>query len=108
MTWRCRHSTVTGASKGHAVFDLDVRDHNLWTKERMPVILLLYDVSRRRGYWLDVQAYFDGPSSPRPRTGAKTVRVRVPAGQTLTRRVIRRIRARKQEALDRFTLRAIP
>src|SRR5881227_1293435 len=29
------------------VFDIDVRDYNLWISEEMPVILILFDASRR-------------------------------------------------------------
>jgi hypothetical protein len=28
------------------MFDLDIRDYNLWTLERMPVIMILFDASR--------------------------------------------------------------
>src|SRR5205085_10654458 len=31
-----------GASGADYVYDLDVRDHNLWTREKMPVILILF------------------------------------------------------------------
>ena len=30
------------------VFDLDVRDYNLWMQEETPVILVLFDATRRR------------------------------------------------------------
>src|ERR1051326_373515 len=40
------------------VFDLDVRDYNLWIIEKAPVILILYDASRKRANWLHVQGYF--------------------------------------------------
>src|SRR5271165_5723985 len=33
------------------VFDLDVRDYNLWVQERWPVVLILFDASRRRAFW---------------------------------------------------------
>jgi hypothetical protein len=60
------------------VFDLDVRDYNLWMLDNSPVILILFDASRRRAYWLPVQHYFGEDASRRPKKGAKTVRVRVP------------------------------
>src|SRR4051812_40175764 len=41
------------------VFDLDYRDVNLWIREREPVILILYDATRRRAYWVCVQRYFE-------------------------------------------------
>src|SRR5437764_6010392 len=34
------------------VYDLDIRDYNLWILEEMPVILILFDASRRHAYWL--------------------------------------------------------
>jgi hypothetical protein len=81
------------------VFDLDVRDYNLWMMEPMPVFLILFDASRRRAYWLDVQGYFLKDIRRRPKKRAKTVRVRVPRRQAVSRRAIRQMRAAKQEAL---------
>jgi hypothetical protein len=80
------------------VFDLDVRDYNLWMQEEMPVILILFDASRRRAYWSDIQTYFQADESRQPKKGAKTVRVRIPKRQLLTRRAIARMRERKREA----------
>src|SRR6266508_3041226 len=31
-------------------FDLDIRDFHLWKQEKTPVILILFDASRRRAY----------------------------------------------------------
>jgi hypothetical protein len=84
------------------VFDLDIRDYNLWMAEKFPVILILFDASRRRAYWLDVQRYFHGEAAHRPKGGAKSIRVRVPARQTVTRRAVARMRARKGEARARL------
>jgi hypothetical protein len=56
------------------VFDVDVRDYILWTLERFPVFLILYDASRSKAYWLDVQRYFQGDPRRLPKEGAKTVR----------------------------------
>jgi Domain of unknown function (DUF4365) len=70
------------------VFDLDVRDYNLWLLEEMPVLLILFDASRRRAYWLCVQNYFSEDAARRPKKGAKTVRVRVPARKPVNRRAV--------------------
>jgi hypothetical protein len=83
------------------VFDLDIRDYNLWHLEALPVILILYDASRRRAYWLAVQKYFAEDESRRPKKGTKTVRVRVPTRQVWTRRAVATIRGIKKEARDR-------
>src|ERR1022692_4267900 len=37
---------------GAYVFDVDIRDYNLWILDQMPVILILYDASQRRAFWL--------------------------------------------------------
>jgi len=73
-------------------FDVDVRDYNLWIHEEMPVILILFDASRKRAYWLAVQQYFDEDLTRQPKKGAKTVRVRVQERQPVNRRAIQRIR----------------
>jgi hypothetical protein len=83
------------------VFDVDIRDYNLRMLERMPVILILFDASRRRAYWLAVQGYFSEDAARRPKKGAKTVRVRVPKRQAVNRRAIAKMRDLKWEARRR-------
>jgi hypothetical protein len=80
-------------------FDLDIRDYHLWMLEEMPVVLILFDASRRRAYWLAVQRYFREDPARRPRKGVKTVRVRVPRRQIVNRRAIATMRHLKEEAL---------
>jgi hypothetical protein len=84
------------------LFDLDVRDHNLWMMELLPVFLVLFDASRRRAYWLLVQAYFRRDRARQPKPGVKTVRVRVPKRQPVNCRAIAAMRAIKQEKLTRL------
>jgi hypothetical protein len=84
------------------VFDLDIRDYNLWMVEEFPVILILFDASRRRASWLDVQRYFHEEPARRPKKGAKTVRVHVPARQAVTRRAVALMRHLKGEARVRL------
>jgi hypothetical protein len=83
------------------VFDLDIRDYNLWMLEEMPVILILFDASHRRAYWLWVQHYFSEAVARQPRKGAKTVRVRVPARQPVNRRAVASWRALKAKPRQR-------
>jgi hypothetical protein len=84
------------------VFDLDVRDYNLWMRELVPVILVLFDALRRRAYWLYVQRYFRQDPGRQPKKGAKTVRVRIPKRQAVNRRAVATMRAIKQERLARL------
>ena len=82
------------------VYDLDVRDHNLWVKEKMPVILVLFDASRRQAYWLAVQQYFGADVVRRPKIGARSVRIHVPKRQVLNGRAIAKIRELKWTAIQ--------
>jgi hypothetical protein len=95
-------SETLARSATHYVFDLDVRDYNLWMLEPSPVFLVLFDASRRRAYWLDVQRYFEEQLSRRPKKGTKTVRVRIPRRQAVGRRAIARMRDFKLDALQRL------
>jgi len=88
-------------SESDRLFDLDIRDYNLWMAESMPVILVLFDASRRRAFWIHVQHYFAENPSLRPKKAVKTVRIRIPIRQALNHRAIARMRATKQTVLDR-------
>jgi hypothetical protein len=87
--------------EAECVFDLDIRDYNLWTREEVPVILVLYDAGKRKAVWLPIQRYFSSPTSPRPRKDAKTVRVRIPQTSVFGRRAVSAIREIKRQMLDR-------
>jgi hypothetical protein len=82
----------------HYPFDLDVRDYNLWMLGDTPVFLVLFDATRRKAYWLHVQAYFRTDARRRPKRGAKTVRVRVPRRQVISRRAVAKMRELKRKA----------
>jgi hypothetical protein len=88
-------------SRGEYVFDLDIRDYNLWMMNRMPVVLVLFESSHRRAFWLHVQGYFQEDPARRPKPTAKTVRVRVPPRQAVNRRGIARLRRLIQAAVAR-------
>src|SRR5262245_22875442 len=62
----------------HHVFDLDIRDYNLWMLEMSLVVLVLFDATRRRASWLAIQKYFLKDATRQPKKGAKSVRVQVP------------------------------
>jgi hypothetical protein len=89
-------------SDGNFVFDIDRRDYTRWTREPMPVILILFDASKRRAYWVYVQRYFGENPSHRPRQGAKTIRVRIPKRQVVSRAGIQAMRAYKQAVLEQL------
>ncbi len=82
------------------LFDLDIRDYNLWMLDNLPVILILFDASRKRAYWLAVQDYFSEDDSRRPKRGARTVRVRVPIRQRVNCGAIATMRELKRRAIE--------
>jgi hypothetical protein len=82
------------------VFDVDIRDYNLWIREDMPVILVLFDAFRRKAWWLWVQGYFDDDSEREPKKGARTVRMRIPKRQIVNRSAVRKIRELKRDMRD--------
>jgi hypothetical protein len=88
------------ASGADYLYDLDIRDYNLWVKEKLPVILILFDASRRSTCWLAIQQYFKGDLGRRPKKGAKTVRIRVPKRQVVNRRAIAKMRELKGAAIQ--------
>jgi hypothetical protein len=78
------------------VYDLDIRDYNLWMREEWPVILILFDATRRRAFWLPIQRYFEEDTSRQPKKGTKTVRIRVPMRQGVNRGAIAKMRDLKK------------
>jgi hypothetical protein len=86
------HIKMTGRNY---VYDLDIRDYNLWMHEQMPVILVLYDATKRRAFWLDVQQFFEEDVTRSPKRGAKWLRVQIPMTQRMNRNTIALIRTLK-------------
>jgi hypothetical protein len=80
------------------VFDVDIRDYNLWISDPYPVILILYDASKSRAVWLPIQHYFWEDTKRKPKHGTKTVRVRIPIKQVVNRKAISRMRELKHQA----------
>ena len=80
------------------LFDLDVRDYNLWMRDKAPVFLILFDASRKRAYWLAVQQYFRKDAARQPKKGAKTVRIRISKRQIVNCRAIAKMRELKSKA----------
>jgi hypothetical protein len=79
------------------VFDLDIRDYNLWMEERDPVVLVLFEATSKRAYWIAVQNYFRKDVARQPKKGAKTVRVHVPTRQRVNRAAVAKFREFKRK-----------
>jgi len=83
-------------------YDVDVRDYNLWASEPNPVYLILYHARTRRAFWLYFQRYLREDSAARPRPGARSVRIAVPAGNRVSTAFFRHARRLKQQAIRRM------
>jgi hypothetical protein len=72
---------------------LDVRDLRLWCDEGMPVLLVVYDVPSKRGYWLHVQEAFTDHEAFEKHL---YVRCRIPRENRLTPEALIELREKKQ------------
>jgi uncharacterized protein DUF4365 len=85
---------------GFCSYDVQVRDYNLWIAEKMPVILTLYDASRRQAFWLDFKRFFHDNPMQAPGKRARWVRVRLSISQELNRPAIAEMRRMKSELVN--------
>jgi hypothetical protein len=60
-----------------------------WLEELMPVILVVYDAAAEVGYWLYVQAHFQGRRGFDPARGPAHVTVRIPKNQVVDQAAMR-------------------
>jgi len=81
-------------------FPVDMRHYHLWRRERMPVVLILYDAANRRAYWLHTQAYFD--AHPVPKRGRRFLTVHFPRKNVFGARTISMLRQCKAKVLEQM------
>lgn len=60
------------------LFQADHRDLNIWFEEPLPVILIFYDATEEKAYWLYVQEYLEKLNNFTPETGVGSKRVFIP------------------------------
>jgi hypothetical protein len=84
-------------------YSISIRDYNGWMAQAMPVFLILYDAQGDRAYWQYVQGYFESDPSRRPKEGAQSVTVRIPADNLFGDAAVDYARARKQDILARIS-----
>ena len=70
---------------------VETRDLRYWYFELYPVILVVFDAEKDRGYWLHVQAYVDKKPSLME-SDAKSVSLRIPVTNVLSLRSVDRFR----------------
>ncbi len=84
-----------------AVCRIELAHLNHWYHEvDHPFVLVLYDATRHRGYWLDVQQYVDEKMAIDEDPISDTVTLRIPVGNALTVRTIDRFREMSLRRMD--------
>ncbi len=73
------------------------RDLRLWLNEANPVVLIVYDGTADRAYWLYVQAYFAQRSTTELFSAGETVNVHISVKNRVSRRSIGKIAGYKHE-----------
>jgi hypothetical protein len=73
------------------------RDLKLWLDEAYPVILVVYDGPKDKGYWLYIQAYVSASRTAELFTGGETIHFHIPIANRLNQRAIRAIAQTKNE-----------
>jgi hypothetical protein len=81
---------------GAIVHSVEIRDLQLWCREEIPVILIVYDAQSDRAYWCHLQEQFSLGSLPSNQT---TLTVAIPATNVLSEDTIQEFRRLKNEAL---------
>ena len=74
-----------------ATFRIERSDLVIWLRTVLPVILIVYDATVERAYWLHVQAHFDGLPGFSLFTAGETVTVHLDSGQTLETTTVGRL-----------------
>jgi len=80
---------------------VETRHLRYWYFELYPVILVVFDAEKERGYWLHVQAYVDHKPKLMD-SDSETVSLRIPVGNVLSQRAIDRFRQLSLETSARY------
>jgi len=80
---------------------VDYRDIQYWYFEPYPVILMLYDATRNRGYWLHVQEFIDQNPAIMD-ASSESVTLRIPTSNLINLRAIDRFRKLSIETVAAF------
>jgi hypothetical protein len=88
------------ADKDYLSYPVSLKDIRLWTKDPMPVFLILFDSQKRRGWWVYVQAYFN--LHPVKVTNAKSISVRFPRKNLVRTSTIQMMKKRKTSVVTQM------
>lgn len=72
-------------NKTEISFPIDKRDLTLWLKEFYPVILVVYDAQKKKGYWLYLQAYFQSLTNFSIANVGKSHNIHIPVSNVVSK-----------------------
>ncbi len=86
-----------------AAFSFRVARTNLvdWVYEVEPVILIVFDAKKKRGYWVCIQALFPDPEKVNFFAFGKTASIRVPVASRLNPNAMRKMARLRDEFRDK-------
>lgn len=73
-----------------------------WLSELEPVILIVYDATMDRAYWLYVQAVYGGKRRFQMAAGSERLTIRIPTCQILNREAIEQLRQFRDRISDQI------
>ena len=87
---------------GVHTFPLQMKHYNQWTKEPLPVFVILYHAPTSKAYWQYLQGHVASGNAPRPKPGAKSIGLKIPASNEFNHSTVNYARERKQAILDQL------
>lgn len=84
-------------------FSVDKRDLNLWLKQFDPVMLVVYDAKKNKGYWLYLQAYFSAIKNFKLKSVGKSKTVNIPVKNVVTKNAMEKFAQYKKALYAQLT-----
>ena len=80
-------------------FPIERKHLSHWLGEPLPVLLIVYDATREKAYWLYIQNYFEGLVGFSLKNVKKTYNVRIPVNQIIDEEAIGKFAEFKRSVL---------
>lgn len=83
-------------------FPTSKKDILHWSKEPLPVFLIIYDAKKEEGYWLYIQKYLETSPGFNINKIKDSYTVRIPATNVIDKKSIKKFRTYKQKILRKI------
>jgi hypothetical protein len=85
-------------------FPVDKRDISLWRKELYPVIFIVYDAQKNKGYWLYIQEYLKSLQNFSFTKIGKTYNIHIPLSNTIDRKAMKKFAKYKNDLINKLNI----